>query len=98
MTRDPRKRYVARGGKWVPVDQDTHRPKPRIDIMTDSSDPVRSPVDGTVIQSRRDMREHNARNQVECVGNDEAFKTPAHPEIKWSDRSADLRRALRQQR
>ena len=39
-------------------------------IITDWGDAVRSPVDGTMLRSRADQREHNARNGVECIGND----------------------------
>lgn len=33
-------------------------------------EPFKSPVDGTMITSRSDLREHNIRNNVRQVGND----------------------------
>ena len=36
----------------------------------------RSTVDGSLITSRADLRQHNARNGVVDVGNDPAFKRP----------------------
>lgn len=41
----------------------------RHDVIPDIR-PFESPVDGTVVGSRRDLREHNIRNNVEQVGND----------------------------
>ena len=44
--------------------------------------PTKSPVDGTVISSRAKLREHNARNEVADVGNDDAYRRgPDKP--KW---------------
>ena len=35
-----------------------------------------SPVDGSLITSRAELRAHNARNGVSDVGNDAAFRNP----------------------
>ena len=67
-----RTRYVMRDGKLVEV----KATKPGAhNIIRDcySSNPVRSPVDGTLLDSRAKLREHNARNGCVDVGNDPAF-------------------------
>ena len=38
-----------------------------------------SPVDGSLITSRTELREHNARNGVTDVGNDPAYRHPKPP-------------------
>ena len=55
----------------------------RVTIMTDaySNTPTRSPVDGTVIGSRRELRGHNRRNGVLDVGNDSTVRNPKRPPI-----------------
>ncbi len=42
-----------------------------------SNNPVRSPVDGTLLDSRAKLRDHNARNGCVDVGNDPAFTEAA---------------------
>ena len=72
-----RTRYVMRDGKLV---EKTEAAKPRAHtVMRDcySSNPVRSPVDGSLLDSRAKLRDHNARNGVVDVGNDAAFTDPA---------------------
>ena len=71
-----RTRYVLRDGKLVEV----KAAKPGAhNIIRDcySSNPVLSPVDGTLLDSRAKLREHNARNGCVDVGNDPAFNEPA---------------------
>ena len=41
-----------------------------------------SPVDGSLLTSREDIRQHNSRNGVADVGDDPAFKNPKKPEVK----------------
>ena len=41
-----------------------------------------SPVDGSYITSRRELVEHNARNDVVDVGNDPAYRNPKPPKLK----------------
>jgi len=50
------------------------RPRPRLQIISDRTTAVLSPVDGSIISSRADMREHNRRNDCEDVGNDPGFQ------------------------
>ena len=46
-------------------------------MMTDSyASGFRSPVDGSMLYSRQDVREHNARNDVVSVGNDYGESAP----------------------
>lgn len=40
------------------------------EIIPDVQEPFRSVVDGSMITSRRDLREHNRRNNVDVLGND----------------------------
>ena len=47
-----------------------------ITIIPDLGYSFVSPVDGSIIASRQQRREHNARNQVEDIGNDKAFENP----------------------
>ena len=56
---------------------------------------VISPVDGTVLTSRADVREHNRRNGVEDVGNDPAFRHPDRPQPERSNHKAMLARVMR---
>ncbi len=70
-----RTRYVMRDGKLVEV----KAAKPGAhNIIRDSysSNPVLSPVDGTLLDSRAKLRDHNARNGCVDVGNDPAFNEP----------------------
>ena len=58
------------------------------DIPPDQA--FRSPVDGSVITSRRELAEHNARNGVVDVGNDAAFKNPKPRDVKPQGIKQDL--------
>jgi len=40
------------------------------EIIPDVQNAFQSPVDGSMITSRRELREHNRRNGVEQIGND----------------------------
>lgn len=43
-----------------------------------SNNPIKSPVDGSVISTRQDLREHNKRNDVVDIGNDREY----HPDYQ----------------
>ena len=93
-----RTRYVMRDGKLV---EKTEAAKPRVHtVIRDcySNSPVRSPVDGSLLDSRAKLREHNARNGCIDVGGDPAFNDPARQGKSWKpDRESirdDTRRAL----
>ena len=62
-----KKTYIQTGGKLI------ERTAPRrggLTIIPDIGESFRSPVDNSIISSRADLREHNARNDVIDVGND----------------------------
>ena len=40
------------------------------EMVTDLQRPIKSPIDGTMLTSRRDLRRHNRTHGVEQVGND----------------------------
>ena len=54
--------------------------------------PVQSPVDFSVLDSRKAVREHNKRNDVVDVGGDKAFKRPQTPKLRHNDLVTDLER------
>ena len=89
-----RRRYIydKRTGTVVPYEQRTSSRSH--EIMTDLAEPFVSPVDGTLITSREQRRQHNARNQCEDVGNDPAFRNPVppgqRPEALWENKRARL--------
>ena len=92
-------RYVMRDGHLVEV----KATKPRVHtVITDaySKNPVLSPVDGTLLDSRAKLRDHNARNGCVDVGNDPAFNEPARRGKAYKpDRQAiieDVARAMAQ--
>ena len=92
-----RTRFVMRGGRLVEV----KATKPGAHtIMRDcySSNPVRSPVDGTLLDSRAKLRDHKARNGCVDVGNDPAFNEPGRQGKAYvPDRQAireDVQRAM----
>ena len=53
-----------------------------LQFMGGMFDPVISPVDGSLLASRGDVREHNIRNQVVDVGNDPAYRNPQRRDTK----------------
>ena len=81
-----RQRWIQINGKLVPeAEADAERAKhsnPKrtgITVIPDISEPFVSPVDGSTLSSRADVREHNIRNGVVDVGNDPAYKNPKKP-------------------
>ena len=75
-----RKRWIQINGQLVPEAEARSNPKrPGLTVMPDIKDRVISPVDGTILSSRADVREHNIRNGVVDVGNDPAYKNPTKP-------------------
>lgn len=96
-----KRRYVMKGHKLVevtgkvgPVSPSPARSGPT--VITDIQEPFVSPVDGSVITSRADLREHNVRNQVEDVGNDPAFQHPTKPTTEHQSAARELYRLLRE--
>lgn len=70
--------YVFRDGKIVPKDEAGPHPlagKRSVYVMSDI-EPFVSVVDGSIIGSRTDRREHNRRNGVIDVGDDPAVLRP----------------------
>ena len=51
-----------------------------LDLAPDQA--FRSPVDDSFITSRRELREHNLRNDVVDIGNDPAYRNPKPPKPK----------------
>ena len=96
-----RYRYDRSQGRVVEVFAGDQARAP-MTIMGDcySSNPVLSPVDGTLLDSRAKLREHNARNGCVDVGNDPAFNEPARQGKAYKpDRHAiieDVARAMAQ--
>ena len=80
-----RKRWILVDGKLLPEDearaiQAKAKPKsPGITVIPDIEDPFVSPVDGSTLDSRAAVREHNIRNSVVDIGNDPAYKNPKKP-------------------
>ena len=77
-----RSRYVWRDGKLVEIDLDKAREVRRAmrtsaNVLNDISESFISPVDGSVITSRAELREHNARNGVVDIGDE---KNPPMPD------------------
>ncbi|MCY3569311.1 MAG: hypothetical protein OXH38_11830 [Chloroflexi bacterium] len=64
-----RRRWVWVPGEGLVEVTDTQRAASP-EIIPDVQDAFRSPVDGSMITSRRDLRAHNARNGVRQLGND----------------------------
>ena len=66
-------------------------------LMIDAyaNNPIKSPIDGRVLDSRAKLREHNARHDVVDVGNDGAARrkqAPAAQERVGEGLRADLER------
>lgn len=61
-------------------------------VMADCyhTNPVQSPVDGRPLDSRAALREHNKRNDVIDVGNDQAAIRPSKREYDMKDLERDL--------
>ena len=67
--------YRRIDGELVEVTSQLNRKRGMM-IIPDIQEPFVSPVDGTVISSRKERRAHNRRNECEDVGNDPAFINP----------------------
>ena len=72
-----RYRYDPSTGRVRPSDEVQRRRMASMEIIPDIK-PHQSPIDDSWITSRSDMREHNARHNVEQVGNDYSPR-PKHP-------------------
>ena len=88
--------WVLRGDKLVPKEERSRRIGQQ--FMPDLAESFVSPVDGTVISSRSNLREHNIRNGVADVGNDPAFKHPKRPSSPHVSAKPTLARLLRGER
>ena len=71
-----KKTYVfdRESGKVVPKEEKARQHFH--EVMGDLKEDFRSPVDGTMITSRSQWREHNRRNDVIDVGNDSSVMNP----------------------
>ena len=67
--------YRIIDGEFVEVTGRMQRAR-NVTIIPDLGYSFISPVDGTIIDSRKKRREHNARNEVEDIGGDKAFERP----------------------
>lgn len=84
-------RYCKETDRMVEVfrDEVPREPSgPTIMVDSYSSNPVRSPVDGSVLDSRRALRAHNDRHGVADVGSDLAFHPSRARDFQHWDRSA----------
>ena len=86
--------WVLRDGKLVPK---VRSRRIGLQLMPDL-EAFRSPVDGSVISSRSNLREHNRRNGVSDVGNDPAFKHPKRPSSPHHSAKPVLARLMRGER
>ena len=68
-----------------------------IQLMTDIAEPVVSPVDGSLLASRADVREHNIRNGVVDVGNDPAYRNPQRRDWKPEPAGPLIARIIREE-
>lgn len=66
-----------------------------IQFISGTFDPVISPVDGSVLSSRDDVREHNIRNGTMDVGNDPAYKNPQRKDTKVEPAGPLIARIIR---
>jgi hypothetical protein len=62
------------GRKKAVIQRRDKKPRTGINIIHDV-DPFQSPIDGSIIGSRRDLREHEKRHNVRQLGNDWAGST-----------------------
>ena len=85
--------YVLRDGKLVLKEKRSGGVG--LQLIPDIAEAFRSPVDGSVISSRSNLREHNIRNGVADVGNDPAFKNPKPPSSPRENAKPMLARLLR---
>lgn len=59
----PRWRQCRETGKFIPIDDAARTQAASANIHGDI-EPFRSPVDGSIISDRKQLREHNKRNNV----------------------------------
>ena len=69
-----------------------------LQIVPDFSEPVVSPIDGSILSSRADVREHNIRNGVVDVGNDPAYRHPTRPRTERESAAPMIAELLREER
>lgn len=87
--------YVYRDGKVIPKAEADPHPfagKRPTNLMSDL-EPFVSVVDGSVISSRSDRREHNRRNKCIDIGNDKAILRPKPP-YEPKGVAEDIKRAI----
>ena len=73
-----RKRYIAVGNKWVPI-EDYQAPDPTGPLIMPDIQPYRSMIDGSEITSRSKYREHLREHNCVEVGNDSSLHKPRKP-------------------
>lgn len=61
--------YDKQRGKSVPKEQAPRRPGAPVNVMRDQPG-FNSPIDGTWLEGRKDIREHERKHNVTQVGND----------------------------
>ena len=94
-----RTRYIVEPGtgRLVPV-EDYRRPEPTaptVQIDAYARNPTVSPVDGRLLSSRADLREHNRALGVQDIGSDPAGRRPYTPPWDKSETTRAVRDALR---
>ena len=92
-----KKTWVLIGDKLVPKEEVRSR-RIGMQLIPDIAESFVSPVDGSVISSRSNLREHNRRNGVADVGNDPAFKHPKKPSSPHESAKPMLARLMRGER
>lgn len=87
--------YVYRDGKVIPKHEAAPHPlaaRRPVNLMRDL-EPFVSVVDGSVISSRTDRREHNRRNECIDIGDDRAILRPQKP-YQPKGIAEDIQRAI----
>ena len=90
--------WVLRDGKLILKEELQGRHRIGLQLIPDIAGAFVSPVDGSVISSRSNLREHNRRNGVADVGNDPAFKHPQKPSSPHQSAAPVLARLMRGER
>lgn len=73
-----RKRYIAVGNKWVPIEE-YQALEPSGPMIMPDIQPYQSMVDGSIINSRSRHREHLRQHNCVEVGNDSSLYRPRKP-------------------
>ena len=73
-----RKRYIAVGNRWVPVEE-YEVPEPQGPMVMPDIKPYTSMIDGSEITSRSRHREHLKQHGCVEVGNDSSLYRPPKP-------------------